>query len=304
MFVYHRFEELKHLQRVVTTIGSFDGVHLGHQAIIKRLTKLAQQIGGESLLITFHPHPRKVLYPNTEGQNLQMIYTQKEKIELLQQTGLQHLLILPFTKEFAHTTSKSFVEEYLLSNINIHSIVVGFNHYFGFRREGDYRFLHELGLLYGFRVEEIAEQDVQHDVVSSTKIRQAILSGNIQRANAYLNHLFFFKGKLHPNIDVFRLEFESADKIIPPNGAYAVHLMINGSRYKALLYLKYNSEETSQMKTNLIIIPLKKLVNIESTCFTNLCFHKFLHEESSFKSQAELNLQLCTDLALIEQLLY
>ena len=168
------FEEAVGIRNPVVTTGSFDGVHVGHLTIINRLRMLAAKYDGESVLITFDPHPRKVLYPETVGRELKLIYSQEEKLLKLREAGLDNVIIVNFTIEFSKITSEAFVRKFLCEKLKAKVVVVGFNHHFGFNREGDYRQLWEWKDKYGFEAEEIPEQEVQHETVSSTRIRKAI----------------------------------------------------------------------------------------------------------------------------------
>jgi riboflavin kinase/FMN adenylyltransferase len=246
MKIYRSFEEAAGMRNPVITTGSFDGVHVGHRAILARLKKLATEVQGETALITFWPHPRKVLYPASEGKNLEFILTQDEKIELLRETGLDNLLIIPFTQDFARTSSMSFVQDILLGTLHARVIVVGFNHHFGFNREGDYSYLHQLSEKFNFLVEEIPMQEIQHESVSSTKIRKALKEGNIQRANAYLDSFYYITGNLEPGSEsitqmgfpTFTLFYPAEEKLIPPEGVYAVRLKVQGKFYKGMCSIK------------------------------------------------------------------
>jgi riboflavin kinase/FMN adenylyltransferase len=190
MKIFRGFEDVKGIRNPVVTTGSFDGVHIGHKTILNRLRMLAEKNNGESVLITFDPHPRKVLYPETAGKGLKLINSHEEKLELLRKAGLDNLIIVRFTKEFSRITSEQFVKELLHDILHARVIVVGFNHHFGFNQEGDYKQLWGWRAKYNFEAEEIPEQEVQHETVSSTKIRKAISEGYIQRANAYLDHYY------------------------------------------------------------------------------------------------------------------
>ncbi|MFO7722964.1 MAG: adenylyltransferase/cytidyltransferase family protein [Bacteroidales bacterium] len=243
MIVHYGLEEPVDIGRSVVTTGTFDGVHIGHQVIISRINELAREVDGESVLITFHPHPRKVLYPDTLGKEIRMINTQREKIAMLETTGLDHLIIMPFTKEFAHTSSESFIRDILHKKLHIRKSVVGFNHFFGFNKEGNYNQLAALGEELNFEVEEIPEQDIQNETVSSTKIRKAITEGNIQRANAYLNHILMMMGELSVNddhqllpgdINSWVVSAEEPEKLLPPSGIYAVRIRQGEQNLKAI----------------------------------------------------------------------
>jgi riboflavin kinase/FMN adenylyltransferase len=230
MKVFRNFEEAKIIRNPVVTTGSFDGVHLGHKTILNRLKMLAEKNNGESVLITFHPHPRIVLYPDSAGKDLKLINSQEEKLELLRKAGLDNIIIIEFTREFARTTSEQFVKEYLVDILHTKVVVAGFNHHFGFKKAGDYRQLWEMGAKYNFIAEEIPEQEVQHETVSSTLIRKAIGEGYIQRANAYLDHYYIIIGvpelydsdSLPDTISFYKVQITEYTKLLPASGIYAV----------------------------------------------------------------------------------
>jgi riboflavin kinase / FMN adenylyltransferase len=228
------------IKNAVVTTGSFDGVHIGHKVIIDRLNQIAKDIDGESVLITFYPHPRKVLYP--EQTDLKLINSQEEKIELLRKAGLQNLIIIPFSLEFSKTTSHDFVSHILVGQLNAKVVVVGHNHHFGHNRQGDYEYLHTLAEDLGFTVEEIPLQDIENETVSSTKIRKALLGGNIQRANAYLDHQYIITGTLNQsqeslvpgNSMFFLINITEEEKLVPPSGIYASNLFLDEKWLKAI----------------------------------------------------------------------
>jgi len=246
MQIHHSLDHLPGIPFPVVTVGSFDGVHVGHRTIIRRLNELAARVGGASVLVTFHPHPRSVLYPDSEGRDLKMIYDQEEKCTMLSRTGLDHLIILEFTRSFARTTSEEFVEKYLLGLLKAHTIVVGFNHYFGHNRTGNYDSLFKMSETHGFRVEEIPAQEIQHETVSSTKIRKALSEGNIQRANAYLEHHFIMRAVILrcssaselPGYQCLEIMVQDKCKLIPPAGTYAIALRRRESNRKAMLLIR------------------------------------------------------------------
>lgn len=230
MRIFRGFDEVGAINNAVVTTGSFDGVHAGHKTILNRLKRLAEQEKGESVLITFDPHPRKVLYPETAGRDLKLINSQEEKLDLLQEAGLDNVIIVKFTLEFSKIKSEDFVAAYLHTKLKARKVVVGFNHHFGFNKEGDYRQLWSWREKYNFGVEEIPEQEVQHETVSSTKIRMAINEGYMQRANAYLDHYYMIKGETIPFVPeagqirfpLVKIVITEECKLIPPPGIYAV----------------------------------------------------------------------------------
>ncbi len=310
MQVHYNTDNLSKIVKPVVTTGSFDGVHVGHKAIIKRLNQIAKEIGGESALITFHPHPRKVLYPEAEGKDLQLIYSQKEKISMLEQTGLDHLIIIPFTKEFSRTSSADFVNEILLGKVKAEIIVVGFNHYFGYHREGNYEYLHALSREKKFKVEEIPEQEIQHETVSSTKIRKALLEGNIQRANAYLDHFYFIEGNIlkgNKNIadlgfETFSIAIDEEDKLIPPDGVYAVRLIEGKNGYRGMMNIIHNYE--TDRKKAFVEFHLFENPGRFEPDYGRLLFYKRIRDIKTFRSMEEMRLQLESDRKEIEELIY
>lgn len=230
MRVFESFEAAAGIRNAVVTTGTFDGVHIGHKTILNRLGKLASQVDGESVLITFDPHPRVVLYPESAGKGLKLISSREEKIELLRKAGLDNVIIIEFTRDFARTTSEQFISEYLHKILRARVVVVGHNHHFGFNQEGDYRQLWLLKDRYGFEAEEIPMQEVQNEIVSSTKIREALTEGYIQRANAYLDHYYIIMGEAvstgftlyDTGIPLTVVPVMEATKLTPASGIYAV----------------------------------------------------------------------------------
>ena len=247
MRIFRSFADARGIRNPVVTTGSFDGVHIGHKTILKRLRMLAEKYDGESVLITFEPHPRKVLYPETAGRDLRLISSHEEKLMLLEKAGLDNVIIVEFTLEFSRITSEQFVRDLLHGTLNAKVVVVGFNHHFGFNKEGDYTQLGEWKEKYGFEAEEIPEQEVYHETVSSTRIRQAITEGYIQRANAYLDHYYLINGPAGECVSSGLTEMDRLQnigisdecKLIPPQGIYAV------------------SVESGQMKSKGMVIILK-----------------------------------------------
>jgi riboflavin kinase/FMN adenylyltransferase len=251
MKIHYGLENVGEIKNAVVTTGSFDGVHIGHKVIIRRLNILAAEIDGESVLITFWPHPRKVLYPDTKGKDLKMISSQKEKIRVLEETGLDHLLIIEFTKAFSQLSSEQFIMDVLVDKLHASRVIVGFNHYFGHNREGNFDFLREIGRKHQFEVEEIPEQDIQNESVSSTKIRKALVEGNVQRANAYLNHIYMIIGPIKDcgqplkemGIASYGLKIEEEEKLVPPPGIYAVNVEWDSEHIRGILFCLPSGEK-------------------------------------------------------------
>lgn len=240
MEVYHGIENFSRIAYPVVTTGTFDGVHMGHMTIINRLKEVAEKQEGETVLLTFFPHPRMVLQ---EDNDLKLINTLDEKINLLEKAGIDHLIIHPFTKEFSRLTSLEFVRDLMVNKIGTKRLVIGYDHHFGRNREGSFEHLMEFGPLYGFDVEEIPAQDIDNVNVSSTKIRKALLEGDLKTANEYLTHPFSISGKVVSGAQNGRkLGFPTANievleryKLIPAYGIYAVKVQIDYQTFNGML---------------------------------------------------------------------
>lgn len=246
MKVYTNIDDFKDVKNPIVTTGTFDGVHLGHQKIISRLKDVAQKHQGETVLLTFYPHPRMVLFP--EDNELKLLNTQQEKIQLLEKYGVDHLIIYPFTKEFSRLTSVEFVRNILINSIHTKKLIIGYNHHFGRNREGSFEHLKEFGPIYGFDVEEIPAKDIDSIEVSSTKIRKALLLGDVETANSYLGHSYSARGKVvhgnelgrtigYPTANVF---IGDKYKLIPADGVYAVKVEVKGKLYGGMLNIGNN----------------------------------------------------------------
>ena len=233
MKIYQGISAFKPLNFPVVTTGTFDGVHQGHKIIINRLKEVAKKNSGESVLLTFFPHPRMVLQPDND---LKLLNTIDEKAELLEEAGIDHLIVHPFTKQFSRLTSIEFVRDILVNRLGTKKLVIGYDHHFGRNREGSFEHLSEFGPLYGFGVEEIPAHDVDQVNVSSTKIRNALNEGDMETANTFLGYNYFLNGKVVHGDKLGRklgfptanIDTESTYKLIPKKGIYAVEVELNG----------------------------------------------------------------------------
>jgi riboflavin kinase / FMN adenylyltransferase len=307
MKIFRSFEEAKIIRNSVVTTGSFDGVHLGHKKILNRLRRLADKNEGESVLITFHPHPRKVLYPGTSGKDLKLINSQEEKLELLRKAGLDNIIIIEFTKDFARTTSEQFVKYYLCDILKAKVVVAGFNHHFGFNKTGDFHQLLEMSAKYNFIAEEIPEQEIQNETVSSTLIRKAISDGFIQRANAYLDHYYIITGipALHEadfipeTMPFYRIPVTEENKLLPPQGIYAVSTGNNTvtSRGMVLIY----SDTTGEMGIFLHPFDRQKIFTGQKT---TIFFHKKISGPNESGKPGSLAASLRSSIEEITDLIY
>ena len=243
MRIYHSIEDFPSDVNTIVTIGTFDGVHKGHQIIINRINEIAKKQALESVVLTFDPHPRHVIYP--DDQELRLIHTLEEKIEALSKTGVQNLVLHKFTKEFSRTESVNFIRDFLVTKLNMKYMVVGFDHHFGKNRQGTFDNLIELSDVYGFKIEKIKPQNIGEVTISSTKIRNAILEGDCKKANTYLSANFSITGKVvqgnkigssigYPTANI---EIENQWKILPKNGVYAVKILLKNQQYFGMLNL-------------------------------------------------------------------
>ena len=243
MRVHTDLASIRTVHRPVLTTGTFDGVHRGHRTILDRLTGTARKEEGESVLFTFHPHPRMVLFSG--DSDLKLLCTQQEKVRLLEEAGLDHLLVIPFSRDFSRMRATDYVREVLVGAIGVRAVVIGYDHRFGRDREGDLRLLQELGHAYDFNVEEIPAQEVDHIRVSSTKIRHALVDGDLRTANELLGYRYSLSGVVVKGEGLGReLGFPTANlalidphKLVPADGIYAVLVEGAGIACKGMMYI-------------------------------------------------------------------
>lgn len=258
--IYNSIEEFGRVHNPVLTTGTFDGVHIGHQKLLSRIRNIAKKTNGESVLLTFHPHPRLVLFP--DDTKLELITTQKEKLSLLEKEGIDHLIIHPFTKDFSRISSVDFVRGILVNKIGVKKLVIGYNHHFGRNREGSLESLKEHSETYGFEVEEISALEVDEINVSSTKIREALHNGDISVANSYLGHEYSFEGIVTKGKGIgsqlgyatANIEIDEKHKLLPKIGVYAVVIEVEGTKHKGMLNIGFrptlsNSKNYTNEKT-------------------------------------------------------
>jgi riboflavin kinase/FMN adenylyltransferase len=243
MKIYYSVDDFNPVKNAVVTSGTFDGVHVGHQKILNRLKEIAGDINGETVVITFWPHPRYVLKPGATPHLL--LNTFEEKAELIKEQGIQHLLRIPFTKEFSQITSQEFIENILVKRIGTRKLVIGYDHKFGKNREGSFEQLSVNAPNYGFEVEEISRQDVDNIAVSSSRIRLALEAGDIDTANHFLGRPYSLTGRVVKGDKLGRvlgyptanIDIDSNDKLVPAYGIYAVTVEHESERLKGMLYI-------------------------------------------------------------------
>lgn len=238
MQVHKDIEQLPGFRNAVITIGTFDGVHMGHRQIIDRLKTRAREVNGETVIITFHPHPRKVI--SSEFTGVRLITTLQERIELLAALGVDHLVIVPFTEVFANQTAEEYIADFIVKKFHPHTIIIGYDHRFGRDRGGNYQLLEKWAPVYGYALQEISKHVLDNIAISSTSIRKAIIQNDTDTANKILGYDFFFCGLVvHGNKLGRKLGYPTAnlkvvdeDKLIPGNGIYAVYAKPEGYKDK------------------------------------------------------------------------
>ncbi len=299
MKIYHGIDDFVKLDNAIVTSGTFDGVHVGHQTILSRINEIARKHNGETVVITFWPHPRLVLHP--EDESLKLLNTFEEKAALLKEQGIQHLVRIPFTKEFSNLSSDEFIRKILVSTIGTKKLVIGYDHHFGKNREGSFEQLKINGPKYGFDVEEIPRQDVDHVGVSSTKIRQALEKGDIETANHFLGRPYSLTGRVISGDKIGRLigyptaniDVDTRYKLIPMHGIYAVTVLHENKWYKGMLYIGFRPTiNGTKLNVEVNIFDFKKEIYGETITVN---FHSLIRGDAKFSDLEQLKLQLKDD---------
>ena len=292
MKIYYKISDFDSSIKTIVTVGTFDGVHLGHKSIFDKLNKLANQNSLEIVLLTFSPHPRHVLFP--QNQNLKLINTDEEKIEKIKRLGVQHLIIHEFTKEFSRTSSTDFVKNILVNKLNIEHLVVGHDHQFGKNREGSFEELIDLAEVYNFDIHRVEAFERENVKISSTKIRNAISSGNITHANNLLGSKFFLIGQVEKGDQLGRkIGYPTANlninkyKILPKPGVYYVSIIYKDVNYFGMLNIAHSSYKTEV-----------HIFNFDSNIYNQkikVIFFDRLRDEIKFENHLLLKKQLQID---------
>ena len=299
MKIYHNIDEFTAVKNAVVTIGTFDGVHIGHRKIIARIKELAEECGGETVLLTFFPHPRMILHP--EDESIKMINTINEKAALLEELGIDHLIITPFSRDFSNQTPEDYIRDILVNKIGTKKIVIGYDHRFGKDRQGGLADLLKLAPVYGFEVIEIPEQDINDVAVSSTRIRTALLNDEVELANEFLGYPFFITGKVVRGDQIGRqIGYPTANivigesyKLIPADGIFAANIIISNQIYKGMAYI--GSRPTVNGISRNIEVNIfdfnREIYNEQ----VKMQFCNFVRRDIKFQNLDELKAQLAQD---------
>jgi riboflavin kinase/FMN adenylyltransferase len=300
MRVFKGLDNLPPFKNPVLTIGTFDGVHLGHAKIIERLRKKAIEVDGESIIITFDPHPRFVVAPNSTP--IELLSTSQEKIKALQALHVDNVVIVPFTKAFSDISAEAYIRDFIVSNFHPHTIIIGYDHHFGKNRQGNYQLLESVKATYGFQLEEIPVQEIEHIAVSSTKIRAALHIGDIKKANELAGKYYTLEGVvIHGEKRGRLIGFPTANvhvgdahKLIPANGVYAVKAYLKETIYKAMLNIGVRPTVSSSNHRSIEV----NIIDFDQDIYDETLRIEFvdkLRDEIKFNGIDELIAQLTID---------
>ncbi len=299
MKVVYDIKEFDPKKPVVLTQGTFDGVHFGHRKILRHVVSEAREIDGVSVLLTFYPHPRLVLYP--DDNELKLLTTIEEKVELVSDIGIDYLIIIPFTQELSRLRASDFVRDILVEQLHISKLIIGYDHRFGRNREGGLKEMIQFSETYNFKLEEIPPQDIEDSIVSSTKIRKALLDGDVHLAKEYLGDLYTISGKVEEGLQrgttigypTANVRVGSSFKLIPKNGVYAVWVYIDKIRYAGMLNIGYNPTfEDKKWSMEVHILNFNKNIYHHKILIS---FHSRIREEMKFEDVTSLVNQLTND---------
>jgi len=307
VIIHNCLEQLKIINPVLT-IGVFDGVHQGHLSILNRLKMLAKEKNGESVVLTLWPHPRIVL--NKDVETLRLLNNIEEKQFLLSKTGIDHLIIIPFTKEFSQLTACEFIEEYLVKKIHVKHLVVGYNHQFGKDRKAGYEFLKDCSEKFGFDIEKLDAKLIDAESVSSTKIREFLIDGNLEMAKKYLGYEYFVSGNVVEGNKIGRtIGFPTANikipepwKQIPKDGVYAVRVQFNNGHFIGMLNIGTRPTIEPEMKLKNMEV---HILDFNEKIYNQTVTISFVHrirDEKKFEGLDELTTQLYKDKEQIQKL--
>ena len=307
MKIYNSIEEFIPKFKVALTLGTFDGVHIGHQSIIEKLNEVAEKINGESVLMTFYPHPRHVLRPN--NQKLKLLSTIEERSEMLKEYGLKHFIIQEFTKNFSQLRPDNFVKEILVDKLCVKRLIIGYDHHFGRNREGNYEKLLKLSKLYSYEVEKINPLKYMGSTVSSTIIRKKIYENKFEEVRKFLGRYFSFSGKIiegkkmgkkigYPTANI---SIENVNKLMPNDGVYAVYIKVNSKDFMGMMNIGYNPTfNSSERSVEVHILDFNKdIYGLD----VKVSIVEKIREEKKFLSVEDLKKNLDLDKKKVHQLL-
>lgn len=300
MNIFRGLSALPDFKNSVITIGSYDGVHLGHQKILKRIQQLAEEINGVDIVITFHPHPREIIYPKDD--DLQIITSLDEKLEYFRRYGVSNVVIMPFTIEFSQQPPQEYIERFLVSKFHPAYIVIGYDHRFGLNRAGNVHLLKLYGSDFGFEVVEINEEELNHLAISSTRIRNALLENNIELTNELLGHPYMIKGVVvkgnrlghHIGYPTANVSIPVSKKLLPRDGIFAAVAKIEGVEYQGMLYigLRPSIESANDHRIEIHLFDFDKQVYDKEITIE---IYKFIRGDKHFATMEALKAAMAED---------
>ncbi len=305
--IYHNIDLFQPVPNTVVSVGTFDGVHLGHQEIFRVMNEEAARIGGETVVVTFYPHPRLIVHP--DSKNLRFINTQERKYEIISRCKIDHLIVMPFTREFANLSGAEFVKRYIVGHLKTSKLIIGYDHHFGKDRLGGYMDLKALGRQLGFEVQEVPALVIDGMPVSSTKIRNALMEGNVRLANSLLGYDYSISGKVVYGNRIGRtlgfptanLEVEEEFKLISAVGVYACKVDYHGKIYKGMGNIGYRPTiDVGNLTIEVNIFDFDEEIYGERII---IYFTDRIRDEVRFANLAALREQLTIDRARAQELL-
>lgn len=306
MNIFRGLSALPEFSNSVITIGSFDGVHQGHHKILKHIQQLAEATEGVDVVITFHPHPREIVYPKDD--DLQILTTLDEKLEYFRRAGVSNVVIVPFTIEFSQQPAQEYIEKFIVSRFHPRYVVIGYDHRFGLNRAGNVNLLKMYGEEYGYEVVQIEEEEIRNITVSSTKIRQALLNNDIDLANHLLGHPYMIKGKVvtgnrlghHIGYPTANVKVTDNKKLFPRDGIFAATATIAGIEYKGMLYigLRPSIESAMEHRVEIHLFDFDRQVYDQDIAVE---IHKFIRGDRKFPSMEGLKAAMAEDEIAVKQ---
>lgn len=301
MKIYRSFDEIEHSKNRIITVGTFDGVHLGHQKILQRVRELAKNSGGKSLIITFHPHPQMVLKKENK-EPIKLLTTIEERLQLFEKFEIDEVLVAPFTKEFSQTTASDFVEQFLVEKVGLTLILIGHDHLFGRNREGNFTLMNKLSQKLNFKVEQISPYILDEIIVSSTKIRNALHDNKIELANKLLGYDYFIRGKVIEGdgrgaklgFPTANIKFDDANKLVPSNGVFLVYSELSGKKFYGMANIGVRPTFYTNYPKTLEVYYFDLNQNLYGVDLS-VHFLKFIRYEQKFESIDALLYQLNRD---------
>ncbi len=300
MLIHHGIENLPAFTNAVLTLGSFDGVHLGHKGIIEKMMNLSSEINGETVVVTFTPHPRQVIYPR--DKTLRLLSTNREKSNYFGALGIDHLIFCPFTVEFSHLSADEYIEKFIVQQFNPAAIVIGYDHRFGLHRKGNIDYLRNYERKSNFKVYELPQKMTEELQISSTRIRNFLLDGNIKQANILLGHPYHLTGKVIEGEQIgeklgyptANIEIENPLKLLPADGIYAVQVVYGNRRFNGMMYIGKRPTVSQSGKKSVEVNIFDFTEDIYGEELT-LEILKFIRDDEKFDNLESLRRQLDKD---------